>query len=109
MTTDSNPQVGELWAHRITGRKVKIESSSDDVVRYTHQNGISAQLTIDNMFRWYIKETPRVTRNSESNVTITPTKNATKGKKVDLPLEVFNDKPVDAKKAWEELQRICNC
>ena len=28
-------------------------------------------------------------------------------KGVKLPLEVFNDKPIDSKKAWEELKRSC--
>jgi len=100
MSNESKPVKGEHWVGNISGVSVEIADITSDFIRIRYPSGILALLSPSRLLYLYTK--------IDGTVTSTTTKKAVSKNKVALPLEVFNDQPVDPKKAWKELKRACS-
>lgn len=91
------PNAGDIWEDYL-GCKVKVNYVTDDGDYLTvyFENGTDRTWFTDVFVEQYVFHSC----DGEEG------KYVQEG--IELPLEVFNDKPVNPKKAWDELKRICN-
>jgi hypothetical protein len=99
MSNESKPQKGQYWTNNTTGELVEIVDVTSDSVQVRHPMGILEWCSLSTVLSVY--------SNTMSPV-VSITKKAVSKNKVALPMEVFNDQPVNPEKAWKELKRACS-